>query len=75
MVKYGSKVVKEDGMSKKEKPQTKICKHCKTEIPYGAKVCPQCRKKQGMGCLVWAIIIIVAIMIIGALAGGGGRFR
>lgn len=59
-------------MSKKEKPQTKICKHCKSEIPFEAKVCPQCRKKQGIGCLVWAIIIIVAIGVIGALAGGGG---
>lgn len=58
-------------MSKKEKPQTKICKHCKTEIPYGAKVCPNCRKKQGMGCLTWAIIIIVAIGFIGAMTGGG----
>lgn len=58
-------------MIKKEKPQTKICKHCKSEIPYGAKVCPQCRKKQGMGCLVWAIIIIVALGIIGVFAGGG----
>ncbi|MCI9136449.1 MAG: zinc ribbon domain-containing protein [Lachnospiraceae bacterium] len=58
-------------MSKNEKPQTKICKHCKTEIPYGAKVCPQCRKKQGMGCLVWAIIIIVALGVIGVLAGRG----
>lgn len=55
----------------KEKPTTKICKHCQTEIPYRAKVCPQCRKKQGMGCVVWAIIIIVAIGVIGALAGGG----
>lgn len=59
-------------MGKKEKPQTKICKHCKSEIPFEAKVCPQCRKKQGMGCIVWAIIIIVAIGVIGALAGGGG---
>ena len=31
---------------KKEKPTTKLCKHCKTEIPYDAKVCPNCRKKQ-----------------------------
>lgn len=23
---------------KKEKPTTKLCKHCKTEIPYDAKV-------------------------------------
>ena len=33
----------------KEKPTTKICKHCKSEIPYDAKVCPQCRKKQKEG--------------------------
>lgn len=54
----------------KEKPQTKSCKHCKTEIPYEAKVCPQCRKKQG-GVLKWVIIAFVAICIIGAVAGGG----
>lgn len=54
----------------KEKPATKVCKHCKTEIPYGAKVCPQCRKKQG-GVLKWVIIAFVAICIIGAGAGGG----
>ena len=53
-----------------EKPTTKVCKHCKTEIPYGAKVCPQCRKKQG-GVLKWVIIAIVVIGIIGAAAGGG----
>lgn len=54
----------------KEKPTTKVCKHCKTEIPAGAKVCPQCRKKQG-GVLKWVIIAIVVIGIIGAAAGGG----
>lgn len=57
-------------MSKKEKPQTKICKHCKTEIPYGAKVCPQCRKKQG-GKMKWIIIAFAVLCVIGALAGGG----
>lgn len=56
-------------MEKKEKPQTKICKHCKTEIPYGAKVCPQCRKKQG-GKLKWIIIAIIVIGIIGSVMGG-----
>lgn len=55
---------------KKEKPTTKLCKHCKTEIPYDAKVCPQCQKKQG-GVLKWVIIAIVVIGIIGAAAGGG----
>ena len=27
--------------------ETKVCKHCQTEIPKKAKVCPNCRKKQG----------------------------
>lgn len=54
----------------KEKPTTKLCKHCKTEIPYGAKVCPNCRKKQG-GILKWIVIVFVAICIIGAASSGG----
>lgn len=56
----------------KEKPTTKICKHCKSEIPYEAKVCPQCRKKQG-GKLKWVIIALVAILFIGAMAGNGEK--
>ena len=55
----------------KEKPTTKICKHCKTEIPYGAKICPQCRKKQGPGGCLTAIIIVVVIGLIGSCFGGG----
>ncbi len=54
----------------KEKPETKLCKHCKTEIPAGAKVCPNCKKKQG-GILKWIIIGVIVIGIIGAIAGGG----
>lgn len=54
----------------KEKPATKICKHCQTEISYGAKVCPQCRKKQG-GKVKWIIIGVVILMIVGAAASGG----
>ena len=50
--------------------ETKICKHCKTEIPAGAKICPNCRKKQG-GKLKWIIIAVVVIGIIGAAIGGG----
>lgn len=48
----------------KEKPTTKTCKHCKTEIPYDAKVCPQCRKKQGGGCLKFLLIAVIAIIVI-----------
>ena len=55
---------------KKEKPATKTCKHCKTEIPYGAKICPQCRKKQGPGGCLTAIIIVVVIGLIGSCVGG-----
>ena len=57
----------------KEKPATKICKHCKTEIPYGAKVCPQCRKKQGPGGCLIAIIVIVVIGLIGSCFGSGSN--
>lgn len=30
-----------------EEKETKVCKYCKSEIPKKAKVCPNCRKKQG----------------------------
>lgn len=55
----------------KEKPTTKICKYCKTEIPYDAKVCPQCRKKQGKGLVAKILIGLLVIGIIGAIFGGG----
>ncbi len=56
-------------MSKNSK-ETKICKHCQSEIPKKAKICPNCRKKQG-GILKWIIIVVIIIAIIGAVAGGG----
>lgn len=55
----------------KEKNGTKLCKHCKTEIPAGAKICPNCRKKQGGGIFKWIIILIIAVIIIAAVAGNG----
>lgn len=55
-----------------EKQGTKLCKHCKTEIPKGAKVCPNCRKKQ-VGALKWVIIGVIAIGIIGAASSGGEK--
>ncbi len=48
----------------KEKPTIKLCKYCRTDISYDAKVCPHCRKKQGgYGCLISAIVTVVAISI------------
>lgn len=55
----------------KEKPATKLCKYCQTEIPYDAKVCPHCRKKVTGGKLKWILIPAAAIILIGAVAGGG----
>lgn len=50
--------------------ETKMCKHCQTEIPKKAKICPNCRKKQG-GIAKWIAIAVVILAIIGAAAGGG----
>lgn len=61
-----------------EKKETKICKHCQSEIPAKAKVCPNCRKKQGgMGCL-GVILLVVGILIflfafIGMMGGSGSK--
>lgn len=51
--------------------ETKRCRHCQSEIPKKAKVCPECRKKQH-GKLKWAILAVVIIGI-GAAAGGSGN--
>lgn len=48
--------------------KTKVCKHCQSEISKKAKICPQCRKKQG-GIVKWIVLVIFAIALIGALAG------
>lgn len=50
--------------------EMKLCKHCKSEIPKGAKVCPNCRKKQG-GIGKWIVIAVVVIVLIAAVSGGG----
>ena len=46
--------------------ETKLCKHCQTEIPKKAKVCPNCKKKQG-GIGKWIVIALVAVLLIGAM--------
>lgn len=56
---------------KKEMDGTKRCKHCQTEIPAGAKVCPNCRKKQGMGCLPKILIAVAVIVILAIVVSMG----
>lgn len=58
-------------MANKERPSTKICRHCQTEIPYRAKVCPQCRKKQKKGVLKWLLIALAAIIVLSLFFSGG----
>lgn len=50
--------------------ETKTCKYCQTEIPKKAKICPNCKKKQGPKIGLIIIIVIILIAIIGAASGG-----
>lgn len=47
--------------------ETKKCKHCQTDIPKKAKVCPNCKKKQS-GLLKWIIIVIIVLIIVGSFS-------
>ena len=47
----------------KEKPTTKLCEHCKTEIPYEAKVCPQCGKNLEPVFKKWWFWLIIGFVI------------
>lgn len=59
-------------MGKYEKTSTKKCKHCQSEIPSKAKVCPHCRKKVKGGKLKWVILALVAILLISFAGGSNG---
>lgn len=52
----------------------KKCKYCKTEIDKKAKVCPNCKKKQ-THIFGWIVLGILAIIIIGSIAGGKEDFQ
>lgn len=54
-----------------ENAETKLCKHCQTVIPKKAKVCPNCRKKQG-GVGKWIVIAAVVVIIFVAAVSSGG---
>lgn len=52
--------------------ETKKCKYCQTDIPKKAKVCPNCKKKQGGGVAKWIVIVVVVIFALAAASGGSG---
>ena len=48
-----------------EKKETKLCKYCQTEIPSKAKVCPNCKRKQGgIGCLGVVLLVLGVFIVI-----------
>lgn len=59
----------------KQKPETKLCKHCKTEIPYDAKICPNCRKRVRGGKLKWVLLVLLILIVFTAIASSGDGNR
>jgi len=55
-------------MSKQNEQATKKCKHCQSDIPKKAKVCPVCKKRQGNKLGV--LLIIVGVLIVFAALSG-----
>lgn len=55
----------------KQEVKTKKCKHCQSDIPVKAKVCPVCKKKQSSKLKVFLIIfaVLVVLGVIGSING------
>jgi len=51
-------------LGKYQREKTKKCRHCQSDIPYKAKVCPQCRKRVKGGILKWLVIVFVVSLIV-----------
>ncbi len=51
----------------------KRCKHCQSEIDDKAKICPNCRKKQGIPTWIIVVGVIIALgIIIGSSSNNNG---
>lgn len=48
----------------------KKCKHCQSEIDDKAKICPKCRKKQGLPTWLIVILVIFGLIVISSVFGG-----
>ena len=46
------------------KAPMKKCKHCMSDIPINANVCPHCRRKQKGGVVKWVILGVAAAVIV-----------
>jgi len=47
----------------------KKCKHCAMMIPKEAKICPHCRKRQGMGLFAKIIIGVFGFLVLAGVIG------
>lgn len=47
----------------------KKCKHCAMMIPKEAKICPHCRKRQGMGLFAKIIIGVFGFFVLAGIVG------
>jgi len=45
----------------------KKCKHCATMIPKDAKICPNCRKRQGVSFWLIGVAIFFGLSIVGTI--------
>lgn len=57
-------------------PETKECKYCKMQIAKDAKVCPYCRKNQGVSVVsrvIGAVLLVIALSRLFTLWDFGGN--
>lgn len=59
-------------MEEKAKVEEKKCKYCSMMIPKSAKVCPHCRKKQGVSILEVICLLIFGLFVIGYIGSNSG---
>lgn len=48
----------------------KKCKYCQSNIDTNAKICPNCKKKQGIPKWIIVILIIIGIAVVGSAMSG-----
>ena len=69
MIIYIIILMMEGGKMSQNTDGKKVCKYCQSEIPKKAKVCPQCRKKQGgKGKII--LLVLLAFILLGSCIGG-----
>lgn len=53
--------------------EVKKCKHCQSDIPKKAKICPNCRKKQGKNKFLIVLGVVVLLAVLAGVGGSGDK--